>query len=573
MALMRDVLARFAVLVDDKPLSKLDRKIEKVKQNLATFGRYAGVGFAAAGVAAYKLVEAASDAAESLNVLRETFGANTDAVLTWSKTVGKAMGRSQYSLQRYAGDFGAFLEPQFRDTDQDISKMSMRLSELAIDLASFYNTSDEEAKMRLFSGLSGETEAVRRLGVDISDTSLSAFNHERGDSRNVAQLTLQEKTLLRYEKILRDTNKKQGDAIRTAKEWANSLRRLRDMLKDMAVRLGKLLIGPATKMLGWAEQLTKLVEGLTFKTSAWQAALATVAGVYATKGLQWLYLHKDLVKWTDLLNKQFWLMNARVLAITAAFLILEDLFTLMRGGKSVFGDFITIMTGIQRPLDLVNAAMERMAMLANNFYVSMRDAAQIAFLIPKVMSALAVGDIAGAKQAVADAASFGDGWISQTKAEADGATRQQRLDSAALAGDKAAYVTAMEGSGRSDEEIDSMWLRDRQFALQGVIKPGKGDQGRAQANDLDMGSGLVEAPKFATVSHDQRQRLYGGIDAKTGKSLPLGKATPGGKAVTININGGDEARVRRIVREALVEDDRAYAAEVAELGDPELGDN
>jgi hypothetical protein len=176
----------------------------------------AGAGFAAVAYGAYKAVSAASNADESLNVLRQTFKGNSDAVVQWSKTIGKEVGRSEYTLQEAAGRFGSFLSPVFKDSGVDITKMSERLAELAVDLGSFYNTSDEEAAMRLFSGMSGETEAVRRLGIDISDSSLKDLHKKSGDKRAYESLDLATKTQLRFTKILADTVDKQGDAFRSA---------------------------------------------------------------------------------------------------------------------------------------------------------------------------------------------------------------------------------------------------------------------------------------------------------------------------------------------------------------------
>ncbi len=554
---LRQVLVQFSVLVDDKPLTKLDKQVNKVKDKMLSLARYGAVGFAAAGAAAYKLVEAASAADETLNVIQQTFGKNSDAVLAWSKATAQAMGRSQYSLQRYASEFGAFLEPQFRGTEQDISKMSERLSELAVDLASFYNTSDEEAKMRLFSGLSGETEAVRRLGIDISDTSLSDYNHQKGDNRNLAQLTLQEKTLLRYEKILRDTTIKQGDAIRTSRQWANSLRRLTDQLKDLAVRLGKLLIGPATKLLHWVEDMVKGFEVLTFNTSAWQAATTLALSAVAAKAALGAKRFYDLWKASAAAQASFKILIAqardlalRTALVTSAFLLLEDLWTFMRGGRSVFGTAITELTGIQRPLDLAVASLERMSQHMYNTYVYGRELLQVLTVSGRVLAALAVGDASGALQAVKDAASWDTSdRIDKTKSDGLAEGRQGRMDAAATAGDKSAYFAAAEGSGRSDEELNQMFLRDRGFALKGII-----GGGRAQANDMDVGSGLVQAPAFATMSNADRAKYYGG-----------GAGGSSTKNITLNVNGGDIAQVKRAVREVIAEDDRALAAEVAEL--------
>jgi hypothetical protein len=541
MALLRDVLARFSVLVDDKPLTKLDKRIEKLKENVKKFAGYAAIGFTGVAVGAYKLVDAASNAAESLNVLQQTFGANADAVVAWSKTMGKELGRSEYTLQDSVGKFGAFLQPVFEGSNQDIATMSKRLSGLAVDLASFYNTSDEEAQMRLFSGVSGETEAVRRLGIDISDTSLSDFNHKRGDSRNLALLTLQEKTVLRMEKIFQDTTKKQGDAARTAEQWANSVRRLQDQVKTLAVRMGKVLIGPATKLLHWAEKMVEAFETMTLRTSTWQAAFSLASAIGLGYGARWLLLHKDLVKWADLLNKEFWMLNLKVLGVVAAFLLLEDLWTMMRGGKSVTGDFITMMTGIQKPAELVTAIFEKLALHIHNAFNSLGN---IARLIPKLLT------MTGAEWTKFDFGAFiTEGNLDKTRSEGDAEARDKLGQSAVASGDIKGYKAAMRSSGLSDEEILSNWKRDRTTAI---------STGKAQATDADYADGLIKAPDYATYSDADRSRMQGA-------------GVHGNKTTTVNVNvpdpGASAEKIGAKVKEVLDERDRQEAAALAEESD------
>lgn len=279
MGILRDVIARFSIAVDSKPLTDLDKQLKKTKETVNAVGTQAGVAFAAMGYGAFELVQMASHATENLNVLHQTFKNDEQAVIDWSKTMGKALGRSTYQLQEYAGRFGSFLAPVFAGTDADIAKMSEDLSGLAVDLASFYDTSEEEAMMRLFSGMSGETEAVRRLGIDISDTSLDALNKSNGDPRRLASLSLQEKTALRLQKIQKDTLDKQGDAVRTAGDLANTFKRLKGQAFDLGTEMGKKLI-PATKDLLhiYEEYLGPMLTDLGMETNAIQHAFELAGG-------------------------------------------------------------------------------------------------------------------------------------------------------------------------------------------------------------------------------------------------------------------------------------------------------
>jgi len=386
-AVLRDIVARFGVEVDDGPLNRLDKKVESGKQRLAAFGQAAMAAGAVAAYGMYRLVDAASDADEALNVLSRTFGRQSAAVVQWSHDTGEAMGRSAYELQDAVGKFGAFLEPQFKGTTTDIAAMSEALTKLSVDLASFYNTSDQEASMRLFSGLSGETEAVRRFGIDISDTSLDDFNKKYGEGsakgKRVAALTLQEKTLLRYRKILADTVGKQNDAILTAGSWANQLKRTTGRIKDLAVVLGRRLIPFALKLLNAANGLITVFERFALRTDllkngliALSAAGAGYLAFVTAAALKTAGLIGVVAQLTAAVEG-FAAIALPIVKWAALFLVVEDFVSFLQGKETVIGHFITEMWGMQDPLKAFRDTAEDVAGHFMNIVASIRVAASM----------------------------------------------------------------------------------------------------------------------------------------------------------------------------------------------------
>ena len=387
-------MARFGVDVDDSPLSRFDRRVESGKLRLAAFAGYAATAFSTAVYGAYRMVDAASDADESLNVLSRTFGAQTDEVLAWSKVMGETMGRSMYDLQASAGEFGSFLEPQFKGRTEEIVTMSQKLAELSVDLASFYNKSDQEMSMRLFSGLSGETEAVRRLGVDISDTSLDAFNKKTGDdktkNKRMAALSLQEKTLLRYRKILADTAGKQNDAALTANSWANQVKKLQADMKDLAVTLGRALIPYAKQLLKVGLFLVDTFKALTVKTDALRDAFIALALIGAAAvfwnigaaivGADVIGLVFGLVAGVEALTVAF-----GVLAAAGTLAVIEDLASFFQGKETITGDLLKEVYGIQHPLLMITDLAEDVEMHFSNTLAHIKAIGETLFnMIPLV---------------------------------------------------------------------------------------------------------------------------------------------------------------------------------------------
>jgi hypothetical protein len=371
---LRDVIARFAVHVDDTPLTKLDKQINVLSGRLKTFAGYATAAFAAATVGAYHLVEAASKVEENLNVIRVTFGESGEQhIKGWSEGIAKELSRSEFMIQDSVAKFGAFLKPMFAGTTVDIREMSKMLAELGVDLASFYNTSDEEAQMRLFSGMAGETEAVRRLGIDISDKALQQLDKSKGRNRPYKNMTAAEKNALRFEKIIIDTKDAQGDAARTAGGWANSLKRVQGQMHRMAVIMGKRLMPIALKMLeafeGFLQTAEKWFNNILVKSSALETAMLFIKVTATAAAVQFGILAIQSQRFLVTMM-HYAALAGPMLQIAAAFLAVEDVFTFFqdRDNESFIGTFLQAISGLERPLDVVDLLFERLSAHAYNIY-------------------------------------------------------------------------------------------------------------------------------------------------------------------------------------------------------------
>lgn len=362
---LRNVIAKFAVAVDDSPLTNLDSKITKLKGNYGALAFVATSALAGAAAASYHFIEAASDATETQNKIEALFGKDgRNEIVAWSKTVEDEMGRAEYSFQKGFSDFAAFLDPMNIGVEKT-KEMSKALAKLSVDLASFYNTSEKEAQMRLFSGISGETEAVRRLGIDISDTSLAElFNSadnplapgrpgfapgaRRNKGKGLASLTLQEKTQLRYYKIMKDTIKAQGDAARTAGGWANTMKRLQDRVLKFSVHLGRLVEGPGTGFLNLLEGIVLQGDRFVTQTKSIQTAMAMLGATAVLWTGRWIAANRALLA-------SYLPLLGLFAELAVAFLIIEDFWTFITedDAESGFKALAQAIEGIESPARVV----------------------------------------------------------------------------------------------------------------------------------------------------------------------------------------------------------------------------
>ena len=292
-----------------------------------TLGKY--IGGAAVVSAIAHMTELASSADETNNVLQQVFGPSGEAeVHAWAETTAREMGRSKYALEANAGALGAMLEPMTGNASK-AQEMSTRFAGLAVDLASFFNASDDDALAALKSGISGEAEPLKRFGIVMQDATLQEYAHKEGIQKKLAAMTVAEKTELRYGYILSQTTKAQGDAARTADGFANRQRALTDSVRDLATDIGKKLLPVATKLLGWALTSIKKFGELTKTSNVLKASMA-VLGV--------------------IMLAAFAPALVSIGAVAAALLlvvgIVDDLITWFEGGDSAFGDLLESMFGL-----------------------------------------------------------------------------------------------------------------------------------------------------------------------------------------------------------------------------------
>ena len=292
----------------------------------AMLGKY--IGGAAVVSALAHMTELASSADETNNVLREVFGPEGESqVHTWAASVGESMGRSKYAMEANAAALGAMLEPMTGDAGK-AQAMSQQFAELAVNLGSFFNTTDDEALAALKSGITGELEPLRKFGVVMTEASLAEYAHTQGITKKLTAMTNAEKTELRYGFILSKTTKAQGDAIRTAGGFANQQKALGDSIRDLATDIGKKLLPVANKMLGWVLASIKQFGKLTQTSNILKAAFVVL-------GVAMLYAFAPALL----------TIGAVAAAILVVIGVLDDLITWFEGGESLFGDLLNKMFG------------------------------------------------------------------------------------------------------------------------------------------------------------------------------------------------------------------------------------
>lgn len=237
-------------------------------------------------------IDYASDLAEVQNVVDVTFGSATEAINSWSKECLAAYGMNEVSAKRYAGTIGAMLKSSGLAGDA-IVDMSKDMVGLAGDMASFYNLDLETAFEKIRSGISGETEPLKQLGINMSVANLEAYALSRGIKTSYNEMSQAEQVMLRYNYLMSTTADAQGDFARTQDSYANQTRLLSESWLEFTGVMAEQLLPVLTTIVSWLNNIVAFLTENADMVSAVLVGLATTVGILAVAWVvhaaaQWL---------------------------------------------------------------------------------------------------------------------------------------------------------------------------------------------------------------------------------------------------------------------------------------------
>lgn len=206
----------------------------------------------AAGAAMIKFaadaVSAASDLGESTNKVKVIFGETSAEILKFAKN-SSTIGLAEAHALDATAAFGAMFDSAGL-AEQASASMSIVMTKLAADMASFNNQDPSEMLEKLRSGLAGEAEPLRRFGVFISEARVQQEGLRLGLIAAGEEMTDQQKIQARYAIILKDTTKQQDDFNRTVGEsLPNQLRVAKAQWTNFQASIGELIIPIMTELL------------------------------------------------------------------------------------------------------------------------------------------------------------------------------------------------------------------------------------------------------------------------------------------------------------------------------------
>lgn len=261
-------------------LDKIERSFKKLSK--LTLGVLSIKAFTKFGAAA---LEAASDLTEVQNIIDVTFKSADELgniieddswkIENFAKNAVENFGISELAAKQTAGSYAAMGNAMGLTRDEATS-MAVELTALTGDFASFYNISQDYARVAMSAVYTGETETLKRYGIVLTEANLQEYAQSQGIDKSVKSMSAREKLILRYNYIQSVTNDIDGDFVRTQGTWANQTKVLQERWKQFLIVLGN---GLMTVLLPMVKALNQLLSATITFANALGALISKLFGI------------------------------------------------------------------------------------------------------------------------------------------------------------------------------------------------------------------------------------------------------------------------------------------------------
>ena len=263
----------------DRAMKKANRSIRKFGSNMKRIGgnMTRNITLPVIGLGAAS-IKAASDLEETRSKFNTVFSSIQNDAQNTAKAFEESFGLSSQAALGMLSDTGDLLVG-FGFTEREALNLSKQVNELAVDLASFTNFSGgaDGASQALTKALLGEREAIKSLGIAITEADLKRFAEEQG--LVFKELDRVAKAQLTFELAVSQSQKAIGDFARTQGGFANQLRKLKGEFENLAAEFGTMLLPLAQKLVDAFRKVFEFLSKLSpeFKNNALNITLLVSA--------------------------------------------------------------------------------------------------------------------------------------------------------------------------------------------------------------------------------------------------------------------------------------------------------
>lgn len=222
-------------------------------------------------------IDIASDLSESVNAVAVSYGDVADEILKMGDTSAETFGLSKRDLNQYAVQFSAFSK-SIAGESGDVAGTFESILGRATDFASVMNLEVAEALQLVQSGLAGETEPLRRFGIDLSAAAVEAYALSSG----LVESTVDSRKLELAQNKLSRATESYSQKVKQYGEESTQASAARDAISQAEIGLEKAMEG-STGQLTEAQKQQARYQYLLEQTSQVQGDFANTSDELANK--------------------------------------------------------------------------------------------------------------------------------------------------------------------------------------------------------------------------------------------------------------------------------------------------
>lgn len=160
----------------------------------------------------------------------------------------KNLGLNLQEITQYASQL-ASITNSLGQTGEVTTAISKSMTMLAGDISSLFNVDFSTVATNLQSGLIGQSRALYKYGIDITNATLQTYAYKYGIEKAVSEMSQAEKQQLRLLAILDQSKVSWGDLANTINSPSNMIRQFTNNVKEAGMVLGQLFIPVLQKVL------------------------------------------------------------------------------------------------------------------------------------------------------------------------------------------------------------------------------------------------------------------------------------------------------------------------------------
>ena len=209
--------------------STKSKKQNKTFDNFLNIGKWTAVLYSAKRLGSYmgKVVQYGADYTETLNLWETAMGGNLTVATEFVNKMNEAYGISEKTLMNAQAIFKNMLGSLGQISDTMAYSLSEGVTQMALDYASLYNVTFEQAFTKFQAALAGQVRPIRSVaGYDITENTLFQLYQSLGGEKTMRQLSRTEKQLLAIYAVFKqmDASGAVGDLDKTMESFANQSR-------------------------------------------------------------------------------------------------------------------------------------------------------------------------------------------------------------------------------------------------------------------------------------------------------------------------------------------------------------